>query len=120
MRRRRFLLACMAGILTARAFAAERTLDLRIEKGRVVDQKGPVRVQQGDAVRLRWRADRALVLHLHGYDIETRVDPGAVAETAFVARATGRYPIHVHVPGVASGARPHADAPLLYVEVHPR
>ena len=121
MRRRGFLLALAAAPLVARAAEPPgKAFELAIVKGRVDGAQETLRVRKGDKVELRWTSDRRIALHLHGYDIETRVDPGAVAETAFVARATGRYPIHVHVPGVASGARPHADAPLLYIEVHPR
>ncbi len=36
-------------------------------------------------------------LHLHGYDIEKRIEPGAVTEMTFTARATGRFPVEVHV-----------------------
>jgi hypothetical protein len=50
---------------------------------------------------------------LHGYEIETRVAPGAVAETRFAARATGRFPIHLH----AGQAR--SEAVLAYLEVYP-
>jgi hypothetical protein len=43
-------------------------------------------------VKLRWTTDRPIILHLHGYDIEAKVEPGAVTEMAFTARAAGRFP----------------------------
>ena len=77
-----------------------------------------IRVKQGDAVRLRWTSDRPIVVHLHGYDIETRVEPGAVAEMAFTARATGRFPVEEHKP--AARGHSHGEAPLVRIEVRPR
>ena len=78
-----------------------------------------IRVKQGDAVKLRWTTDRLMVLHLHGYDIETKVAPGAVAEMAFAARAAGRFPVEEHKPD-AKGGHSHGEAPLVRIEVRPR
>jgi hypothetical protein len=111
------VLAC-APIASA-ARGAELTFELAIEHGRVAPGMRLVRVRQNDQVRLRWTSDRSLILHFHGYDIETRVEPGAVAEMAFAARATGRFPIHGHDPGERDGNRSHY-APLVQIEVHPR
>jgi hypothetical protein len=66
------------------------------------------------------------VLHLHGYDIETRVGPGEPAVTAFAARWTGRFPVAVHSAGAprregeASPGSTHHHRALLHVEIHPR
>jgi hypothetical protein len=98
--------------------AADRTFDLRIERGSVPANMRLVRVTQGDVVRLRWTADRATILHLHGYDIEMTVRPGAAADMSFTAHATGRFPVSVHTPQ-AGGSHTH-EPPLLHVEVHPR
>ena len=102
-----------------RAQSAEVTFDLKIEKGKVAQSMRLVRVKQGDTVRLRWTSDRPIVLHLHGYDIEKKVEPGAVAEMAFVARATGRFPVEEHRPD-AKGGHSHGEAPLVRIEVRPR
>jgi hypothetical protein len=101
------------------AVAAELTFDLKVEHGRVADTMRLIRVKQGDIVKLRWTTDQPLVLHLHGYDIERRVEPGAAAEFAFTAYATGRFPIHVHAHGERRG-HAHEEAPLVNVEVYPR
>jgi hypothetical protein len=98
--------------------AAELTFDLRIERGNVPANMRLVRVMQGDVVRLRWTADRQTILHLHGYDIEMTVRPGAAADMSFTAHATGRFPVSVHTPQ-AGGGHTH-EPPLLHVEVHPR
>jgi len=78
-----------------------------------------IRVKEGDAVKLRWTSDKPIALHLHGYDIETKVEPGIVAEMAFAARATGRFPVLEHKPN-AKGGHSHGEAPLVRIEVRPR
>jgi uncharacterized cupredoxin-like copper-binding protein len=116
------ILALVLGAMSAfgvdATSAEELTFELSVERGRVRQAMRLIRVKQGDAVRLRWRSDRPLLLHLHGYDIETKIEPGAVAELTFTARATGRFPIHVHTPK-QGGGHTH-EAPLVQVEVLPR
>ena len=102
-----------------RGHAAELTFDLRIEKGRVAKKMRTIRVRQGDAVTLRWTTDRPIVLHLHGYDIEKKVEPGAATEMAFVARATGRFSVEEHKLD-AKGGHSHGEAALVRIEVLPR
>jgi hypothetical protein len=113
------ILLILSGVVSL-ATAAELTFDLEIERGRVADAMRLIRVKEGDLVRLRWRADRPYVLHLHGYDIERRVEPGRDNELSFVARATGRFPITLHSPKERSGSRLSEEAPLVDVEVYPR
>ena len=99
--------------LASTGIAAQRVFDLTIAHGKLTGGQDTIRVQQGDDVVLRWHSDRPIVLHLHGYEIETRVVPGAVAETHFTARATGRFPVHVHAGQVRS------ETVLVYLEVYP-
>ena len=115
------VLFCCAlfGPATTMAQTQEVTFDLKIEKGRVPQNMRLIRVKQGDAVKLRWTSDRPIVLHLHGYDIEKKVEPGAVAEMAFEARATGRFPVEEHKPN-AKGGHSHGEASLVRIEVRPR
>jgi hypothetical protein len=119
--RRCLLLMWAAGTLACGvvARAAELTFDLSIERGRVPQNMRLIRVKQGDVVRLRWRTDQPLTLHLHGYDIEQKVEAGAVAETRFTARATGRFPIHVHHARERAGSHSHDEPPLVRIEVYP-
>jgi hypothetical protein len=112
------LLLIVAG--SAVAAPAEVIFDLKIEHGRIPDTMRLMRVHEGDIVKLRWTSDRALVLHLHGYDIEKRVAAGAITEFAFTAYATGRFPIQIHAPGAGSGGRVHDEPPLAVIEVYPR
>jgi hypothetical protein len=113
------LLVALLALSNAHAQTAEVTFDLKIEKGRVAQSMRLIRVKQGDAVRLRWSADRPIALHLHGYDIEVKVEPGKTADMAFTARATGRFPIEEHKPD-ARGGHSHGEAPLARIEVYPR
>lgn len=104
--------------------ATARAFDISIARGRVPDSQRALRVSEGERVELRWSADELLVLHLHGYDIETRVAPGKPAVTAFTARLTGRFPVEIHAAGSpeqgGGGGSRHRHLTLLYVEVHPR
>jgi hypothetical protein len=110
-------LAAHGGRLAAQT--PEVVFDLRIERGKVPPNMRQIRVRQGDAVRLRWTTDQPIALHLHGYDIERKVVPGAVAEMAFTARATGRFPVE-EIKASAKGGHTHGEAPLVRIEVRPR
>ena len=96
--------------------AAMRAFELRIAERRVPPAQRVLRATEGERVELHWSADEPLVLHLHGYDIETRVNPGKPAVTAFAARLTGRFPVEIHS---ADGSK-HRHRALLHVEIHPR
>jgi hypothetical protein len=109
------LIICWAGA----AHAADLTFEIRIVGGKVAQSMRVIRVKQGDAVKLRWISDRPIVLHLHGYDIERRVQPGAVGEMAFVAHATGRFSVEEHKTN-AKGGHSHGEAALVRIEVLPR
>lgn len=106
------------GLAGPAARAEELNFDLKIEQGRVSPAMRIVRVTQGDVVKLRWTSDRLVVLHLHGYDIEQTVQPGAVAEMSFIARAAGRFAILRGVP--KSGGGHSHEAPIVTLEVRPR
>ena len=117
--RQRFGLALGAAALllvvgVAAADAAEVTFVLRIENGRVPEAMRRIRVKQHDVVKLRWSTDRPMTLHLHGYDVESKLAPGTVSEMTFTARATGRFTIEPHQH--SSGAH---GAVLVTIEVHP-
>ncbi len=113
------VLATVNLVGVAAAQASEVTFDIKIEKGKVPQNMRLIRIKQGDAVKLRWTTDRTITLHLHGYDIEKKVEPGAVTEMAFEARATGRFSVEEHKPN-AKGGHSHGEAPLVRIEVRPR
>jgi heme/copper-type cytochrome/quinol oxidase subunit 2 len=100
------------------ADAAEVTFTLRIQNGRVPENMRLIRVKQNDVVKLVWSSDKAMSLHLHGYDIEKAVAPGAVTEMTFTARATGRFTVAPHLAAQPGGGHAHGDA-LVTIEVYP-
>jgi hypothetical protein len=112
------LALCAFGAPTLAAHAAEVTYVLAITNGRVPANMRLIRVKQNDVVKLEWSTDKPISVHLHGYDIEKEVKPGAVTQMTFVARATGRFPIEPHIGKTPSGGHGHGDV-LVTIEVHP-
>jgi hypothetical protein len=103
----------LALVAAARAGSEPRVIELAVKNGQLPEDRRLLQVKQGDDVTLRWTTDRPLTVHLHGYDLETKLAPGAPVSVRFTARATGRFAIEVH------GDRGEART-LAYLEVHPR
>ena len=120
LRRRMVLLeATAAGLAPAVGVsAADLVFDLKIEGGKVPPTMRVISVRQGDVVNLRWRADQPLTLHLYGYDIERVLEPGAVAEMTFTARAAGRFPVDALEASAGASGHPRRDTPLVLIEVY--
>lgn len=106
-------LALLASASAGRA--EERVFTLKLE---AAEAPAVLRVARGDTVVLRFTSATAAEVHLHGYAREAKLGAGETREWRFVAHATGRYPIQVHRPGDAGGARRHG-APFAYLEVRP-
>ncbi len=96
------------------ATAGERTFELTISRGHLDPAQDTIRVTQGDMVRFIWSSDKAVEVHLHGYDLLVDVPPGEPVEQQFEAHASGRFPVSLHDSG--SG---HDHGPLVYLEVYP-
>jgi hypothetical protein len=92
--------------------AEVRRFDLLVEGGTLTGSDKTIRITQGDRVELRWASDQPLEIHMHGYDLEITVGPGAPATMDFDAHATGRFPFEGHIG--------HKNRVLLYLEVYPR
>ena len=94
------------------ALAASPKFSVELVGGRI---KGDdtLKVKQGDQVQVSVVSDQPLVLHLHGYDIETKVAPPAPALMAFKADLAGRFPVHEHRQG------PGNHRAVMFIEVHP-
>jgi hypothetical protein len=108
------LLALAFVVLGAVGVQAEpRVFELTIKNGRLPENQRLVQVQQGDEVTLKWTSDRALTLHLHGYDLEAKLAPNKPVEMRFPAHATGRFPVEIHGAG-------KQDTTIGHLEVHPR
>jgi hypothetical protein len=108
----------LLGAVTAAAGAAEVTYVLAVANGRVPENMRLIRVKQNDVVKLQWRTDKPMSVHLHGYDIEREIKPGAVTDMTFTARATGRFTIEPHVGKAQTGGHAHGDT-LVTIEVYP-
>lgn len=113
-----FAIAAVVALFRPQAVIAQpgqrRTFALNVKSGRVTASNRTIKVREGDRVELRWIADEALALHLHGYDVRLNLKAGENGTMTFEAHATGRYPVAVHRSGS------HHDSPVLYLEVHPQ
>jgi len=106
------LVVWLALVAVGGAVAEPRLFELAIKNGRLPEHQRLVRARQGDEVTLKWTADRALTLHLHGYDLEVKLAPQTPTDMGFTARATGRFPIEIHGAGT--------EHTIGHLEVHPR
>ena len=76
------------------------SFNMTIEGGELAGDESTLTVNQNDTVTIDWTSDMPLLVHLHGYNIETQLEPGMAASMEFVADATGRYDIAIHAAGV--------------------
>lgn len=88
-----------------------RTIGLEIRRGKVTGDQHTIRVSEDEQVEIRWSTDKAVELHLHGYDIRALAKPGQSVSMTFLAHTAGRFPISAH-------GRGHGT--LIYLEVYPR
>lgn len=107
--------ACAVGLMPPAAQAQSRSphviaLEIQNRKVPAIPNR-TVRVTEGDEVRIDWTTDEAAELHLHGYDIEARAEPGRTVSMSFRAKTAGRFPISAHNFG---------HGILMYLEVYPR
>jgi FtsP/CotA-like multicopper oxidase with cupredoxin domain len=72
---------------------------ITVRDGAPVGGVQKVEVQQGDSVRLTITSDRPDEVHVHGYDLEEAVGPGAPARFSFTADADGVYEVELHESG---------------------
>ena len=101
------------------ALQGDKTFVLHIES--VAKEPLVLRTQKGDRVRLEVEANRPVVLHIHGLGIEIMAEPGRPGEIHLTAKATGRFPIHVHETAYPGAAKSHSHrTPFAYLEVHPK
>jgi hypothetical protein len=102
----------LAVLVTGGALAEPQLFELALKDGRLPESQRVLRVRQGDDVTLRWTTDRPVTLHFHGYDLEAKLVPQTPVELRFTARATGRFPLEIHGPGM--------ERTVGHLEVHPR
>ena len=75
----------------------ERTFELEIREGSLVQEESVLQVKQDDMVTIVVTADEHIVFHLHGYDIEQNAEPGKPATLEFTADATCSCPFTFHI-----------------------
>ncbi len=102
---------CLIG---AQAVAQSLSIDLVISNGELPQNQRLIAISQGDELTLHLTSDKPVEVHLHGYDLEEKLAPGATASLRFTARAAGRFPIEVH------GDRRGDEKVIGYLEVRPR
>jgi|ETNmetMinimDraft_11_1059920.scaffolds.fasta_scaffold178281_1 hypothetical protein len=83
--------ACSSGV------PQERTFELEIREGSLVQEESVLRVKQNDTVTIVVTADEHVGFHLHGYAIEKDAEPGEPATLEFTADATGSFPFTIHI-----------------------
>ena len=69
----------------------EKTFDLAIVQGSMAPNE--ISVDEGDEIALRITSDSPVAFHLHGYDLESEVEPGEPTELSFTATISGRFEI---------------------------
>ena len=113
------LVICSASSVYA-ADAPVRSFNLTIVRGAVSAEQRVLKVEKGDAVRVRVTSDAPGELHLHGYRLAAQLSPGTPAELAFTAYATGRYPFEGQGTGAAAKPGAHHGPPPAVIEVQPK
>jgi Multicopper oxidase len=121
MPRARLIVMAVVGLIIfspAQTFAQEPTrFSIAIQARKVDPSQKTIRVTQGQAVELAFKADEMVEVHLHGYDQLLTVQPGSPAVMRVQAKTAGRFAIEAHRFGNDSRRR---HVVLLYLEVHPR
>jgi hypothetical protein len=72
---------------------------VRIRGGQPAGDVRTISFDSGDSVRLRFSSDRAVEIHIHGYDRYVNVPAGGSASTRFRATAEGVFEIESHDTG---------------------
>jgi hypothetical protein len=74
---------------------------ITVRGGEPVGGAKTIEVERGDRIRFTVSSDQSDEVHVHGYDLERPVAPGAPARFSFTADADGIFEVELH----GSGAR---------------
>ncbi len=74
------------------------TLKIAVHGGSVSPATHRETVRQGQRVRLTVTSDRANKVHVHGYNLESKVRPGRPAVITFIASKPGLFEVETHDP----------------------
>jgi hypothetical protein len=83
---------------------------IQVRGGEPVGGVETIEVERGDRIRFTVSSDQPDEVHVHGYDLERPVAPGAPARFSFTADADGIFEVELHGSG----------APIASLEVQPR
>ncbi len=89
------------------------SFEITLVNGDVSGDEDVIRVLEGDQVEIAWTSDKALDIHLHGYDVQMILVAGQRKIMSLTAHFTGRFPIEVHGTGLGHGS-------VVYFEVLPK
>ena len=106
----RLLAAAACGLALMAATAAERAVEVVLERGKPVGGAQAVRVVRNEEVALTVRSDRDDELHLHGYNLHLHLKSGKPGTLRFVARRTGRFSAELHP----------SDVEVVVFEIYPK
>jgi hypothetical protein len=70
-------------------------VEARVTGGKVETANRRVRVDRGEAIRIRVQSDRNEEVHVHGYDLSRDVAPGKPATIEFTADAPGVFEVEL-------------------------
>ena len=82
---------------TAPAPPKPEVTKIDIRGGNLVGEPAEIHAKNGDTVVIVVSADAPDDIHLHGYDIEKKVEPGKPATFRFKANLEGEFEIESHV-----------------------
>jgi|RhiMetdeSRZDD1v2_1073273.scaffolds.fasta_scaffold468220_2 plastocyanin len=77
--------------------AEPKPTQIQIRGGEVVGGPADIQAKKGDVVRFVVTSDAPDDIHLHGYDIEKKVEPGKPARFEFTADVEGIFEMESHV-----------------------
>jgi hypothetical protein len=72
---------------------------VRVRGGAPVGGVKTIEVEKGDRIRFTVSSDQSDEVHVHGYDLEKPVGPGAPARFSFTADADGIFEVELHGSG---------------------
>lgn len=78
------------------------------------DSDQPIAIARGEAIRLIVSSPKAIVLHLHGYDLVADAGPHAPAVFTFEAEHSGRFALVTHGEEDVLGRE---EVPVAYLEI---
>ncbi|MBI4302045.1 MAG: hypothetical protein HY664_05525 [Chloroflexi bacterium] len=123
------ILVVMIG-LSWLAFGRNEGIEARTVKLSVVAQTlygsgsgGVIKVKQDETITMYISVDESMEIFLHGYDVETRVQPGSPGTIRFTANIPGRHALMIHSLGSDGGSHEgerKAEILLGLVDVLPR